>query len=200
VGARIPAVLAPVFGAVLGLCGGALIVVLPRGPGAIAALGLWTAATMGEGERGIAGWFPRLPLFGSLLGASTILVRWYALISLAAPSQAAAVAFGWISRPADEEAVRRLSKLTSAGAIVAVAEGIGALVLCGLQLGPVIGMVLYLLIRATGGFVKWRFGGVRGRDLEAYRVLAETLALALMASFDAPGPAGVLGAHAIMKS
>jgi cobalamin synthase len=189
------------------------MIVLPRGPGAIAALALWTAVTMAEGERGIAQWFPKLPLFGSLLAASTILVRWYALISLATPSrrilagaaialaasQAAAVAFGWISRPADEEAVRRLAKLTSAGAIVAMVEGVAALVLCGLQLGPVIAMVLYLLIRVTGGFVRWRFGGLRGRDLEAYRVLAETVALALMASFDASRPAGVLGAHGIMR-
>ncbi len=183
----------------MGFCGGALIILLPRGPGAIAALILWTAATLAAGERGFARWFPKLPLFGSLLAASTILVRWYSLMSLSssdrrvlassaialAAAQAATVAFGWTSHPADEPAVQRLSRITTTRAVVAVLQGLVALALIGAQIGAVIGIVLYLLIRLIGGLARWRFGGARGLDLEAYRVLAETAALMIMASYPA---------------
>jgi cobalamin synthase len=196
VSGRLPAVLQPVVGALSGLCGWGLIVILPQGPGAVAALLLWTAVTLGEGERGFANWFPRLPLFGTLLAGCTILVRWYALISLQTSSRrlavgivaamtlgpAASVALAWVSRPVDDGALRRLSVLTTPTALIGIGEGVVAALLCGPRIGVVLALVAWLLIRLVSYVAQWRFRGVRGQDLDAFRVVVETVALVVIAS------------------
>lgn len=196
VSARIPAILQPLLGALLGLLGAVLILNLPRGPGAVAAVVFWTAATFASGERGFARWFPKLPLFGTLLAACTILLRWYALISLQASSRgllfaaiaamtlgpAAAIALGWLSPPVDDAAVRQLSPLTTAATVIAIAQGTIAALAYGLRIGCILLLVVMLLVRQVSAFMKWRRGGVRGSDLDGFRVVVETLALVLAAS------------------
>jgi hypothetical protein len=196
VSARFPPIFQPAAGALAGLCGYALMMLLPRGPGAIAALVLWTAITLAAGERGFARWFPKLPLFGSLLAACTLLLRWYALIWLArlphlsplaivaalALGPAAMIGFAWVSRPADELAFARLLPLTTWEALVAMAEGVAAAFLCGVRVGTVLVLVAWLLFRIVSWYVDLRFGGVRNSDLEGYRILVETASLMLVSS------------------
>jgi hypothetical protein len=186
----------PAAGALLGLCGGLLIVGLPQGPGAIAALVLWTATTLAAGERGLAKWFPRLPLSGSLIAALTILVRWYALISLQvlglrimlavaaalAIAQSAAVVLAWVSPPADEAALRRFANLTIPAALIALAQGFIAAWVFGFPLVIAVVMLAYLFIRLAEWFFGWRYGGLRLGDVEALRVLVETAILVFLAS------------------
>ena len=195
-GIRFPAALLPIIGALFGLCGGLCILVLPKGPGAVAAVTLWTAGTLAAGERGLARWFTKLPLFGSLIGGVTILVRWYALISLHSPSnrmlcsvtaslaiaQAATVALAWVSRPADDAAVKRLAPLTTNAAVIAMALGALALWPFPMPVPVVLGLAAYLSVRLVSWYAAWRFGGVRASDLEAHRVILETACLALLAS------------------
>lgn len=196
VSGRLPAVLLPVLGALLGLSGGLLILLLPRGPGAIAALALWTGVTLAQGERGMARWFSRLPLFGSLLAACTVLLRWYSLISLHSPprpmfaavivalmlGQVASVALAWVSRPVDDGAFRRLSKLTTTAAIIALAQGAVAAAWFGPRVGSVLAMGVYLLVRLAEWLLQCRYGGVRALDLEALRVTVETGVLMFVSS------------------
>ncbi len=185
----------PLAAAILGACGCLLIVALPRGPGAIAALALWTGATLARGERGLARWIPRFPPFGSLLAACTILVRWYALISLEnAPDRlwtgviaamtlgsAASIALSWISRPVDDAAFHRLSPLTTPVALTGIAEGVVATLLCGPRIGSVLVLSAYVLLRVVAAFTNMRNGGIRGSDLEGLRVITETTALTIAA-------------------
>jgi hypothetical protein len=193
---RLPFAALPAAGAVLGLCGGLLIVVLPEGTGALAALALWTGITWAEGERGLSRWFPKLPLSGSLISAMTILLRWYALISLHSPTsrlllaaaatlaigQAASVVLAWISPPADDAALRRFANLTIPAALAAMLQGIAAAFFFGFPLALALIMTAYLFIRLASWFFNWRFGGVRASDVEANRVLVETAVLFLLAS------------------
>lgn len=193
---RLPAAVQPLAGAVLGLCGCAFVLLLPRGPGAVAAVILWTAVTLAKGERGFARWLPKLPLFGTLLAGCTILLRWYSLISLqGSPARlvtgvvaamalgpAASVTLAWISRPVDQPAFQRLSVLSTPEAVTAIAEGVAASVACGLQVGSMLIISGYLLVRLMAGFVNWRFAGVRGSDLDACRVVVDTIALVLVSS------------------
>ena len=192
--ARFPALLQPLFGALLGVCGTGLVLVLPRGPGAIAALLLWTVAGLAQGELGFSRWLPRLPLFGTLLAGCTILLRWYSLISLENAGRlfpavvaamtlgpAAAIALAWVSRPLDDAAFRRLSVLEIGPALGTMAEGTAGAMLCGVRLGVVLVLVVWLLLRIVT-YLRARSGGVRGSDLEAFRVVVETTALILLAS------------------
>lgn len=196
VSALFPAAIQPLIGALLGLCGGVCILMLPKGPGAVAALALWTAATLASGERGITRWFTKLPLFGSLLAGITILVRWYALISLHSPTKrmllavagsmaiarSAMVAVAWVSRPADDQAVGRLKALTTTATLIAMAQGAALALVFPMSAAVALALAAYLVVRLVSWFTAWRYGGIRVQDLEANRVLAETLCLALLAS------------------
>jgi hypothetical protein len=192
VSARVPAVLQPIAGAIMGLCGYALIMALPNGVGATAAIILWTAFTLARGERAFARWVPRLPMFGTLLGFCTLLLRQYALMSPAASAvriiaamtvgPAASVALAWVSRPVDGAAFRRLSVLTTPAAIMAMLEGVGASFACGTRVASMLIVFAYVLVRVASAFLERRFGGVRGSDLDAFRVVVETVALVLLCS------------------
>ncbi len=195
VSARFPEFIQPLFGALLGACGAALIVLLPKGPGAVAAVALWTAASLAKGELGFSRWFPKLPLFGTLLAGCTLLLKWYSLISLQnsgklwAPVIAAmtlgpatATALAWVSRPVDDEAFARLSRLGTPSAVIAIAEGCVAALLCGARVGVILVLVMWILLRLVTMLTEWRRRGVRGADIEATRVIAETVALVLVAS------------------
>jgi hypothetical protein len=124
-----------------------------------------------------------------------LLLRWYSLISLERAGTvvagtiaamtlgpATSVALAWISRPVDPAAVRRLAPITNTTALIAIGEGILAAMLCGIRLGTVLVIVAWLLVRFASTFVRWRFGGVRGSDLEAFRIVVETAAFVLAAS------------------
>lgn len=195
VSARFPEFIQPLFGALLGACGAGLILLLPRGPGAVAALALWTAATLARGELGFSRWFPKLPLFGTLLAGCTILLRWYSLISLEnagrlwlpviaamALGPASAIALGLVSRPVDDAAFERLSRLTTLTAAVAIVEGCAAALLNGIRIGLVLALLCWIVLRIIAYLAEWRHRGVRGSDLEATRVVAETVSLVVLAS------------------
>src|SRR5690348_11142966 len=108
-------VFVPLAAAALGAAGALFVLFLPHGVGATAAVVFWTLAILARGERGIARWFPRLPIFGSLLAACTLLIRWYALASLRGLTvllaaivahelaAAGAIALAWLARPVDAE-------------------------------------------------------------------------------------------------
>lgn len=187
--ARLPPIVQPLAGAAMGLCGYGLMVCIPGSPGVIAALAFWTACTMAQGERGFRTWLPAMPMFGTLAGFSTLLVRWYALIPLSHHPKsivaamtlgpAASVALAWVSRPVGDDAVRRLSVLSTTAAIIAIAQGVIAALACGMRLGSILIGFSYLSVRTMTALLKRRFGGVRGSDLEAFRVLFETVALVL---------------------
>lgn len=193
---RFPAFVQPLIGAVLGLCGAGLIIGFRRGPGAVAALVLWTAASLATGERGFARWFPKLPRFGMLMAGCTILLRWYSLISLETSvarlttsviaamtlGPAASVALAWLSRPVDTPAFKKLARLSSPAAIVAVVEGTAAAMACGLRMGALLTLSTYLLLRLVSGFVNWRYGGIRASDLDGFRIVVETSALVILSS------------------
>lgn len=195
VSARFPEAVQPLFGALLGACGAALVMFLPKEPGAVAAVVLWTAATLAKGELGFSRWFPNLPLFGTLLAGCTILLRWYSLISLQnsgkllvpamaamALGPAAAIALGWVSRPVDDAAFARLSRLGTVPALIAIAEGSAAALACGLRVGTVVMLITWILLRMISYLAQWRYRGVRGSDLDAARVVVETAALVVLSS------------------
>ncbi len=189
VSALLPAAVQPLAGAILGVAGYVLMRDLPGGPGVVAALFLWTAFTLAQGERGFARWLPALPMLGTLLGFCTLLLRWYALISLShrplailaamtlGPS--ASVALAWVSPPADEAAFRRSARLSTPAALIAIAEGVLASLACGLRLGSILIALSYLLVRMASASLQRSVGGVRGSDRESFRITVETMALAL---------------------
>ncbi len=189
VSAHLPAVVQPLAGAAIGLCGYGLMIALPGAPGVTTALVFWTAITAAQGERGFAPWLPALPMLGTLIGFSTLLVRWYGLTPLSSqPSRvvaamtlgpAAAVALAWVSRPVGDVAFRRLSVLSTPAAVIAITQGVIASLACGMRVGSILIVATYLLVRLWTAFLKRRFGGVRGSDLEAFRVLVETMGLVL---------------------
>ena len=190
------AVFLPLIAAALGAAGAGLVLVLPPGTGATVAVVFWAVATLARGERGISGWFPSLPVFGSLLAACTLLVRWYSLVSLtrshvmlaaiAAHEMAAAgaVALAWVARPADEETTERHARLNSATAMVVFIQAAIVIAFTGPRMASVLALGVYLIVRILMAFITWRFGGVRWPDLSATFVVLSTFELAVLSTFN----------------
>ncbi len=203
--AKLPWILTPLAAAALALLGGILMIVLPREAGAVVCLALWTAVTMASGERGLADLFPKLRLLGGLLAACTILLRWYALLSLATSTGwllttivaaltaawAASAGLAWVSPPVDPPAVARVAGLTTTVAIAVMAQGAVAAAVLGPRLAVLVIVGSYLLVRLGSAFFKWRFAGIRATDIDAFRVVCETALLVLLASVG--GPHGIMG-------
>jgi cobalamin synthase len=186
------AVFLPLVAAAFGAAGALLVLLLPHSAGATAAVIFWAAVTLARGERGIVRWFPKLPAFGSLLAACTILIRWYALASLHdlrvvlagivahELAAAGAVALAWLARPADAEADRRLVGLNSASAVIVFMQAAIVVAFTGVRLALILTLVAYLVVRLILAFVNWRYHGVRWSDLNATFVLLSTVALAAL--------------------
>jgi hypothetical protein len=186
------AVFLPLAAAAFGAAGGLLVLLLPHNAGATAAVVFWSAATLARGERGVMRWFPKLPVFGSLLAGCTVLIRWYALAffhdrravlagvvahELAA---AGAVALAWVARPADCEASQRLKGLNSASAILVLLQAGVVAAWTGPRTAFMLALLVYLVVRLALAFVNWRWGGVRWSDLNATFVLLSAVALAAL--------------------
>jgi cobalamin synthase len=190
------AVFLPLIAAALGAAGAGLVLLLPPQTGATAAIAFWTAATLARGERGIYRWFPSLPVFGSLLAACTLLLRWYAVVSLPRShvmlaaiashemAAAGAVALALVARPADEETSERHASLNTMIAMIVFAQAAIVVAFTGLRLALVLALTVYLVVRVLLAFTTWRFGGVRRTDLSAAFVVLSTLELAVLSSFN----------------
>jgi len=186
------AVFAPLVAAALGAAGALFVVFLPPEVGATAAVAFWTLLTLGRGERGITRWFPRLPIFGSLLAACTLLIRWYALASLRGLpallaaiaahelAVAGAVALAWLARPADPEADRQLASLNSISAVLVFIQAAIIVAFTGFRIALILALLAYIVVRLALAVVNWRYSGVRGSDLAATFVVLSTLALAAL--------------------
>jgi hypothetical protein len=186
------AVFVPLAAAAFGAAGALFVLFLPRDVGATAAVAFWTVVTLGRGERGIVRWFPWFPLFGSLLAACTLLIRWYALVSLRGLTvlvaaivahelaAAGAVAVAWLARPADSEADRRLASLNSISAVLVFVQAAIVVAFTGLRMALILALLAYIVVRIILAFVNWRYNGVRWSDLTATFVVLSTLSLALL--------------------
>jgi hypothetical protein len=189
------AVFLPLIAAALGAAGAFFVLVLPPGTGATVAVLTWVAATLARGERGVARWFPSLRVFGSLLAAGAVLLRWYSLAALprshvllaaiAAFEMAAAgaVALAWLARPADDAAARRLASLNTRAALIVFAQAAIVIAFTGPRMAAVLVLVVYVVVRLLLAFVVWRFGGVRWSDLHAASAVIGALELLVLSMF-----------------
>jgi hypothetical protein len=131
-----------------------------------------------------------------LAGASTfvasIALRWLAIdalvpgrtieVFIAAQTvpRAAMVAIAWASRPAGEGAGFGFSSaLTTPVALIAIAEGVAAALVCGLRPGLAILAGAYVIIRAVRWFSYRYVGGVDANSFGATQLLIEIFVLLL---------------------
>jgi len=95
-------------------------------------------------------------------------------------SAAGTVALAWVSRPADETAVRLSARMTSASAVPVIAAGAAACLWIGLPVGAVLACGVYLLVRGMRGWFYRRRGGITGAGLAASVCVLEALALTIL--------------------
>lgn len=134
----------------------------------------------------------RIGTYGAVAIVLSIAARWQAIEHLAdgrlleifiasqTVPRAAMVALAWVSRPAGTGLGFAFSStLTTAGALVAIIQGIAAAFLCGLRGGIVILLAAYLLIRLARWYFYRRIGGVNGDCLGATEQILEIFILVL---------------------
>jgi cobalamin synthase len=134
----------------------------------------------------------RFGIAGAIAIAAGIAIRWLALDALApgrtievfiasqTVPRAAIVAIAWASRPAGEGAGHEFSTaLRTPIALIAIAEGIAAALLCGLRPGLAILAGAYVIIRAVRGFSYRYSGGVNADSFGATQSLIEIFVLLL---------------------
>jgi adenosylcobinamide-GDP ribazoletransferase len=134
----------------------------------------------------------RIGTFGAVAIVISFLARWQAIDQLADPRviqifiaaqavpRAAMVALAWISRPVgDGLGLAFSSTLTTPAAVIAIAQGIAAALLCGWRPGLVIVAVSYGVIRVARWYFYRRIGGVNGDCLGATEQILEIFILVL---------------------
>src|SRR5579862_8339282 len=134
----------------------------------------------------------RIGTYGAVALVLSIIARWQALEHLAAPRllealiasqavpRAAIVALAWISRPAGTGLGHAFSStLTIPAALIAIAQGIAAALLCGVRAGIVILLGSYLILRAAQWYFYRRIGGVNGDCLGASEQILKIFILVL---------------------
>jgi adenosylcobinamide-GDP ribazoletransferase len=135
---------------------------------------------------------PRIGTFGAVAVAISILARWQALEYMLAPNvwiaciaaqavpRAAMVGLAWTSRPAGSGLGHALtSTLTTPIALFALAQGLIAAMLCGVQLGLMLIAGAYVIARLARWYFYSRLGGVNGDCLGATEQILEIYALLL---------------------
>jgi adenosylcobinamide-GDP ribazoletransferase len=134
----------------------------------------------------------RIGTFGAVAIVLSLVARWQAVEHLAttrllgvmiasqAVPRAAIVALAWISRPVGTGlGLAFSSTLTTTGAVIAIAQGVGAALVCGLRPGVVIILGAYLIIRFAQAYFYRRIGGVNGDCLGATEQTIEIFILVL---------------------
>jgi adenosylcobinamide-GDP ribazoletransferase len=138
----------------------------------------------------------RVGTFGAVAVVFTVLARWQALEHLSAPRgnieiweiviasqtlpRAGMVALAWVSRPVGSGlGLAFSSTLTTSGALIAIAQGIIAALVCGLRPGLTLIVGAYLVIRLMRDYFYRRIGGVNGDCLGATEQLLEIFVLVM---------------------
>jgi adenosylcobinamide-GDP ribazoletransferase len=134
----------------------------------------------------------RIGTFGAVAILLSVLARWQALESLATPRfweamiasqavpRAAMVVMAWCSRPAGSGLGSALaSTLNTPVALVAMAQGVAAALLCGWRPGLIIIAGSTLIIQLTRGWFYRRLGGVNGDCLGFTEQILEIFVLVL---------------------
>lgn len=137
----------------------------------------------------------RIGTYGAVAIVLSIVARWQALqhvpparileVCIVAQSvpRAAMVALAWLSRPSGEGlGLAFASSLTTAGALIAIAQGLVASMVLGWRPGLLILAGAYLMIRGARTYFYKRIGGVNGDCLGATEQLLEIFILVLFAS------------------
>jgi adenosylcobinamide-GDP ribazoletransferase len=131
----------------------------------------------------------RIGSYGATAIALSLVARWLGVSTLSGPvvlrlaavlalSRTVMVALAWVSRPAGTGlgAVFARSMSTPA-ALIAIAQGVAAALLCGPRLGVVLLAVNTLLVLAARQYFHRRIGGVTGDCLGAACQLSEIASL-----------------------
>jgi adenosylcobinamide-GDP ribazoletransferase len=133
----------------------------------------------------------RIGTYGAVAIVLSIVARWQAIDHLTTPvvetmiasqavPRAAIVALAWVSRPAGEGlGLAFCSTLTSWGAMLAIAQGVAAALLCGLRPGLTILLGSYLILRIAQWYFYRRIGGVNGDCFGAVEQFLEIFILVL---------------------
>jgi adenosylcobinamide-GDP ribazoletransferase len=133
----------------------------------------------------------RIGTYGAAAIVLSFVARWQAVQNLLPPTiemfiasqtvpRAAMVALAWVSRPAGAGLGFAFSStLSTTGAILAIAQGVVAAMLCGLQTGVLMIGVSYVVIRAARWYFYRRIGGVNGDCLGATEQILEILILVM---------------------
>jgi adenosylcobinamide-GDP ribazoletransferase len=136
----------------------------------------------------------RIGTFGAIAILLSVLARWQALEYLATPRvletliaaqavpRAAMVAMAWCSRPAGSGLGHALaSTLNTPVALVAMAQGAAAALLCGWRPGFAMIAGSVLIVQASRGWFYRRMGGVNGDCLGFTEQLIEIFVLTMFA-------------------
>jgi adenosylcobinamide-GDP ribazoletransferase len=134
----------------------------------------------------------RIGTYGAVAIVLSIVARWQAIEHLAgvnvfavfiaaqAVPRAAMVALAWVSRPAGSGLGLAFSAtLSTPVALIAIAQGIAAALLCGVRGGITIVLAAYLAIRIAQWYFYRRIGGVNGDCLGATEQILEIFVLVL---------------------
>jgi len=134
----------------------------------------------------------RIGTYGAVAVLLSVLARWQALESLATPRvlevliasqavpRAAIVAMAWCSRPAGSGLGAALaSTLGTPAALVAIAQGAAAALLCGWRPGLILIAGSVLVVQALRGWFYRRLGGVNGDCLGFTEQVLEILVLVM---------------------
>ena len=134
----------------------------------------------------------RIGTYGAVAVLLSVLARWQALESLATPRvlevliasqavpRAAIVAMSWCSRPAGSGLGAALaSTLGTPAALVAIAQGAVAALLCGWRPGLILIAGSVLVVQALRGWFYRRLGGVNGDCLGFTEQVLEILVLVM---------------------
>jgi adenosylcobinamide-GDP ribazoletransferase len=136
----------------------------------------------------------RIGTFGAIAILLSVLARWQALEVLATPRvietliaaqavpRAAMVAMAWCSRPAGSGLGATLSStLTTPAALLAIAQGTAAALLCGCRPGFAMIAGSVLIVQAARAWFYRRLGGVNGDCLGFTEQVLEIFVLVLFA-------------------
>jgi adenosylcobinamide-GDP ribazoletransferase len=136
----------------------------------------------------------RIGTYGAVAIVLSLVARWQALEHVPAPRileacivaqtlpRAAMVALAWLSRPSgDGLGYAFSSTLTTTGSLIAIAQGLIAMLL-GWRPGLLILLAAYLIIRGARTYFYKRIGGINGDCLGATEQLLEIFILIFFAS------------------
>lgn len=137
----------------------------------------------------------RIGTLGALAIVLGAIVRWQALEHVATPRlleicmaaqtvpRAAMIGLAWVSRPVGTGLGLALSStLSTPAAVIALAQGVIAAMLCGVRPGFAILAGVYLIVRMARWYCYRRMGGVNGDSLGATQQLVEIFVLVLFSA------------------